>query len=233
MYAVLSLPGFDNEYKFISTAAIAVTPFLCVGVERLAARLRTPRWLAPGLGVAATAALTAVGIEYLNMLMRPYDWEIQPALIHDGRTVRLGEGERFAAIADALRTNTPDDAVIAAGDLQIHLPAYAQRPVYAPFNGETKSPLLGIENNALLTKVKGYPRQLLRARQAVLTKLFAPESDATDRQDAIIEISALNRPIAVVTQKSADQMLEAWLRENSRTSVILESEDLSLWLVRP
>ena len=82
----------------------------------------------------------------------------------------------------------------------------------------------------LLTYIKGYPAALLQGRQATLTKFYAGESGGAERQAALAEVLALNRPVAVLTRDAADERLEAWLRDQGTAKIIMRNNGYSVWL---
>jgi hypothetical protein len=125
------------------------------------------------------------------------------------------------------------DTIIVVGDINSHLSPFAHRALYAPINGDTKSPLFGLKNQGILTIVKGYPAALLHARQATLIQLYSAGNTPAERQAAIDEILMLNRPLAVVTQRASDQALEVWLQGEQQASLRLQNRDRSLWFFRP
>jgi len=226
LHAVFEIPFWQNEYKFIFTAAISIAPLAALGAAGLFSSLT------PGRRGAAIAGLALFCTAPLAMhearLARAARAAKLPAVETDHFHLALAKGERHSALAAALRESVPRNAVIAMVEHSLYYPALTGRSLYAPF-GDRGTPGTNLGFDVLLGNLRGYGLRELSERRRVLRALFGPDDDA--RHAALARIQSLNRPVAIVLEPG-DGQLRAWLQRNTPGRAV-DRDAFSIWLTPP
>ncbi len=225
LHIAFLLPYWNNEYKFIFTAAICLAPFACLATERVVARCG-PLATALVLGGIAVVLVAPAAREMLDWGVPESGLKRPPAIDTSSFYLRLQPTEKFAGLCDAARERTPSNAVLVASKTDVHLPTLTARSQYVPPENRT---FAGVDQgaDALVTKIKGFSYEVLAQRRATLRQFYGDDDSA--REKALEEILRLGRPVAVVVQDQAG--LEKWLQ--LRGAVVYSHDRLSLWLIAP
>lgn len=225
LHATFNILHYRNEYKYITTAAMALAPLAGIAAGTIVTRAGR---LAPTLTVLAALILIAPGFH------RRYRWDgtplREPRLDARDFDLRLADGERLAGALDAIRRKTPTDAVVVAGDHGLHLPTLVRRAQYVPF-ADVTYPGINVTADGLLADVRGYPRSLIDARRLALHRLLAAGSSDAEREAALGEILALGRPVAMLLDESSAAGTVRWLAVTLRATPIYRGPGVSVWLV--
>jgi hypothetical protein len=226
LHAVFEIPFWQNEYKFIFTAAISIAPLAALGAARLFSNLTFGRRAAAiaGLAVFFTAPAIVQEIQRAGITRRAN----LPAVDTSGFHLVLSKGEQHATLAQALRECIPGDAVIAMEEYSLYYPALTGRSLYAPY-GDMSTPGTNLNFDTLLGNIRGFGLRELNERRQVLRALFGP--DDKQRQTALIRIQRLNRPVAIVLGPE-DAPLRAWLEKNAMGRAVSQGA-FTIWLVPP
>lgn len=228
LYVILALGEWRNEYKFIFTAAVCAAPFAGLAFGRLEGRRFAPALL------AAAMAIVAVPLAYKFSRGWPLEGLGGPRVVADGFDLRLAPGERFAALADAIREKTPSRAIVVLrDDPGIHLPTLTRRRLYVPPLQKRPHPGVGEKPDDILKIVKGYDTRVLGDRRRVVADLF-DGTDSRSRARALARLLSLGSPVAVVVVDEARRAeLVRWLAGDGRGRRIYAGDDGSVWLVAP
>ena len=228
LYVTLSLPYYQNEYKFVFTGASCFFLFPAILVEPVFNRIGNK---ALGAGMLLTLVLAAPLI--VKMYRYPPFWITHgPQLQAGGFDLRLAGSERLADLTDAIRTRTPIETVIVADDMGVYLPALTRRPLFVAVKSPNADPGVAIPNDTLLRGVKGYDSRLIDRRQSIQYVLFHSDNRAEVTQ-SLGEALALKRPIVVLLDARLHPALPRILRELGCGQLLLREHDLEVWLFRP
>lgn len=203
--ALLSIPNYMNEYKYVLAAGYLLVPFLCLAVDRmLAARAVAGQAAVAGL---VTICLLGAGVATLR---RMENIARNPAtLVRNGASFDLAKGEPLAAALQAIRTASSEDAILVAADARMYLPLIAERPLYVPAEPERAPVWTNMGNDYLLLKVMGYPADVVVRRRAILGNLLWGR--AQDRAASLNAVESLGRPVVVLVEPRVEPGLEDWL----------------------
>jgi hypothetical protein len=237
LYAVFFVPFYSNEYKFIFTAAMCLAAFPAISIERiwhewpraravpvLVFLLLLPlgaygdwayrNWPAPWLGAHVTS--------------KSYPQTYAPPLNSDGFFISLNSGDERFAICNAVRTMTPERAVLLVDDNEVYYPELTSRTLYVSDQNRSY-PGVNLWSDALDIEVGGYGPQILAERRATLTDFFDSKGSQL-RENALHAVQELNRPIAVVVDQANPDLLN-WMKANSDAHELYQESGLSLWLI--
>ena len=256
LYAVVTLPHWANEYKYVFTAAMCLMPFPALALEPLLRRAGRGS-LALLAGVTLVLAAPLARKTYLFRTWGSPPWRHgnqdapigRPVADTSGFDLRLDDRERASALCDAVRGETPTDTILLTNGVGIHLPTLTRRHLYLPAEEEA---VYGVNRTGdyLLRLWRGYDPALLDERGAAVAELYGGDPGA--RRDALDRILALGRPLAIVLEvergsarygrtperekeshRAADRRLLEWLRAERRGRPIYEDEGYVVWLVSP
>ena len=237
LYAVFFIPFYENEYKFIFTAAMCLAVFPAIAIEQiwqqwprggavaaLILALLLPlgtyghwvyrNWPAPWLGAHATS--------------KSYPQTYDPPLNTDGHFLQLNTQDERFGICNAARNMTPDLSVLLVDNSAIYYPGLTNRSLYV--SAENRSyPGVNLWSDALDIEVGGYGSQILAERRGILTEFFEPK-DESERESALQTIRELKRPIAVMVDAAHPSLLN-WLRSKKSAHELYGENGLSLWLI--
>ncbi len=239
LYAVFHIPFYDNEYKFVFSAAMCLAVFPAIAVERI--WREWPRKL-------SAPALTALGVLVLGtygsfawttwpapwMLRRPAmarQRERTPRLDTSGFYLRLDAGDPWSGICDAALRMTPPNTVLVLDNGTYYYPGLTARSLYVTLPNRLY-PGINVLSDVLDADVRGYGEKIVDQRRATQTELFGVSDCCGRREDALREILALKRPLAVVTEPRHTE-LAAWLRQLKSARQLYSKNDLTLWLIDP
>ena len=220
---LITIPHWRNEYKYVMAAALCLAPFPFIALERLLRRV-------PAIGTAVTVAVAACFLfAPFVRAARDYPFGSGPSIRFEGLELRLGEGERLRGAVDAIRRHTPANTVVVARPVDLHLPVFASRPLYAPYAGEKAYAGLNLDPDYVLEDVKGYG-PLVKQRQATLAALFEATQNG-DRKAALATIRRVRATVAVLIQYPADTAVQAWLAAEADAACVYRDTDYAVWLV--
>jgi len=226
LYAVFILPHVINEYKYIFTAAICLAPFPALALETPLRRLG--RWRLPVFALVAIALAAPAAHKMYTWPGLPM--KDPPALDMRDFELRLAEQERFAAVCDVIRRQTPVETMLVTEKSDFEFPTVTQRQMYVPLADEF-IPGVGLRSDHLLKKVKGYDEELIEERRVTVRRLFG--GDKTARTPALVSLLELDRPVAILVEEALHQDLSTWLTDEVGAETLYRGEGLVLWLIRP
>jgi hypothetical protein len=226
-YILFEIPWYRNEYKFVFTTAIYLSPFPALVMQPLFDRLgRTSVLLVGGLAVLLSSQL--VYNVYLNA--DPQYMRAGPPADVDEFSLRLSPDQRYAELCDVVRDRTPASTVLVLRNAELYFPSLTRRQLYAPPRERAPHPGVLVTSEEMLTLVKGYPRQLLEERRGVVNALYdGPEPN--QRQQALERLASLQRPIAIILDEESDQALSSWISGRGLGTLVYRGDGAVLWLV--
>lgn len=237
LYVVFFVPFYENEYKFIFTAAMCMAVFPAIAIEQV-----WKEW-------SRAAAIPAVAVVLLLPLAAYGDWAYRnwPApwlgahstsksysqtydlpLNTNGFFLQLNTRDERLGICNAVRSMTPARTVLLVDDSAIYYPELTGRSLYVSAQNRSY-PGVNLWADALDIEVGGYGAQIVAERRGILSDLFEAE-DSSLRDSALQAIQALKRPIAVIVD-SAHPGLLSWLTANKTAREIYVENGRSLWLI--
>lgn len=220
-FIVFDIFNLANEYKFMSTAAICLTPFPVLAVEGWRDRLGRAT---PHVAASLAVALCASGLWSLA----PADIAGAPAIDVDDFTLALRPSEPFAMAVLGVRRETPTDAVLVSRALPFDLATVTRRSMYVPYEqGELRG--AGLRTDYLLKGVRDYSPSIVDRRRAAIIGLFDAPGDA-DRKRWIATIAGdVKRPIVVLARWNEDRMLADWLAHQPDARALAPSGEVGAW----
>jgi hypothetical protein len=254
LHAVVHIPNWDNEYKFIFMASICFAAFPALAMDGVFRRLG--RW-----ALAAVAALTLLlATPLMEKVYMHTHWGMPrwarsledppppPAMDLSSFDLRIATGERGSELCEAIRTSTAPDSILVSLGVGLHLPTLTRRHLYFP---TVEDELYGINRTGdyIVEKIRGYDPELLAARRETLTGVFLGTSES--RAQALEQLRALGRPVVLVLEvqpeaprygelwsavaaanrSEANRRTADWLRQAGRGSLIYEGQGFVAWLV--
>jgi hypothetical protein len=228
----ISIPPDDDEYKFISTAALCMAPFAAMALEPLLDRFG--RLAVPALGALALI----LAAPFAHKLYQHWPWGYaQSAIVYSPRPrvdahqfdLRLAEGEELSDLLDAIRQRTPPNSLLVADSEELQLTTLTRRRLYAPSAQRKQRPGMNVFSDHLLTKVRGYDARVLNERRATLQTLFEFK-DPMNGAAALGRILDFERPVALVLDERRHTGLLTWLDEIGRASTVYRGDRYSVRL---
>lgn len=225
LHSVFHLPYWDNEYKFIFTAATCLAPFAGLAVAAFLAGL--PRPVAAGTTLVLLAVLVPVlPMNYFSN-MEKLRKKPHPQLHLESFHVRMQAEEPLARVCDTVREETPRDTVLLTMSAAVHFPTFTARSIYVPPANLT---FAGVNQDAiaLVAYIKGFGTEVIDQRRAVLRNLYG--DDDVQRAAAWRRILELRRPVVLLLEPQHGA-LRAWLQAQGRGALLFEDGPFALWLV--
>ncbi|MGI9078912.1 MAG: hypothetical protein ACR2G6_16540 [Gemmatimonadaceae bacterium] len=221
-YIGLDIFYISNEYKYMFTAAICLTPLAATAFGQLASRM----------GRVAIPAAVAVSVALLLAVLlhpRAKDTSTWRQLDASRFDLRLARGERYSMLTDAIRFSTPQDAVLVSRATPFDWVAVTRRAVYVPFDTGMLHGT-GLASDFLLKRSRGYSEALVDRRRDALRQLYGGR-DTRERASALRQImDDLHRPIVLVARRTEDADLAEWLSSYPARLVYSGGTD-AVWLV--
>jgi hypothetical protein len=234
---LLEIPFWGNEYKFLFTASICLSPFPALALEPLASRLKNR---AIPLFAVITLVLAA---PFAHKINKDFPWRKvykdspnipvpYPLVDADSFDLRLADQERMSALCDNIREKTTTDTLLVIEKTELHFPTLTRRRLYSPPDQEELRPGINLSSMDLLAGVRGYDKQLLENRRTAVEALFNPNDDDL-RQQSLEQILQLGHPLAVILERQRHTALEKWLAANGRNINLFDDGDTAVWIVKP
>jgi hypothetical protein len=226
LYALMTLPAPNGEYKYVFTAAICLAPLAGAALEPWLAR--TGRAF-PAIAIAATLVLAA---PFAQKIARQGRWPPgdKPELDLAHFQLDLAPTEPGAALYRAVRERTPADAILVVDAPRIDVAALTRRSVYLFDDGGELLPGIMLLNDELVGVSRGHDRRIVRERTAVQNDLYRGSDDAK-RAAAVGAMLALKRPLVVLLDRrtSAHLQLAEWLGREPRAHRLAQDGELEAW----
>lgn len=226
LHSFLDIYYNANEYKFVFTAAASLTPFVLLALSR------ARRVFGRAGGIVAYAVTLALPIPALLKAHVEGNARGHEPVLDVGRfAMRVADRDAMAMMVEAIRTETPVNAVLVSRFAPYDLVTATSRAMFvtpashAPLHG------IGLVADYLLKKSRGYSAALVETRQAITEALYAA-SDGPERERRIGQMLAiLHRPIVVVVSRREDAALHDWLAMQSPAHAVFSSAWLSAWRI--
>lgn len=232
LFAIFTIPGFGNEYKFIFTAAICLAPFPALALESLTQRLgkrAIPVYAAILVILAFPLAVKMYTdfpwFESAKLSMEP------PPVDVNSFDLRLTPDNPSSAMYDFIRTQTPVDSILVLENAELHLPTLTQRQLFVPPAQSKPHPGVNIVSDDILQISRGYDKQIFVERRLVLDGLFNSKSD-DQRSNSLAQILEFNRPVEIVLDKQRNASLLKWLSEEKRGRIVYDGNGVIVWLIQ-
>jgi len=226
LYLVLSIRG-AMEYKFMFTTAMFLAPLASIGFDSFLegrGRLRVMGYALLLLLFVGTAADKFIYGRYMG----PTPLEIRI----DEFPVRLPEGHELERSVEAIIGETTPNTVVVVDSLDIHLPVFVQRSLFAPPLTDERFIGVDLKNDFLLGNNRGYGYEVVYERQAVTRRLFRSEY-AEERLSALEEIRRLQRPVVVLLELNRHSELLETLTASQAGEILHTDGRWATWLVEP
>jgi len=226
LHSAFSIAYWDNEYKFITVAAICLTPFAALATERIWRQWRRPLALATLTLKAALLFSPYLHKVYVSRTETPAGVAVGPL---DTRTfyLKLDPQNHWSSICTAIRTLTPSTAMLVLQNSDYYFPGLTARSMYVPM-ADRFYPGVTLRADVLEAGVRANGRDILAHRRAVVHSLF----DSSGRQEALAQLLALGRPVVIVAEPQDEALLQ-WLRSTGRGYAIYARGGITVWLVAP
>lgn len=224
LYSVFHVYWDHNEYKYIYPAAAALAPLAAIGYADLPRRYGRAGWLA-----LALAGLVVILPGFYRQFVEAREVTPPPVHLATGHfELSLDGRETDAPVVGAIRTGTPEEAVLLAARRNIDLIAVTGRAMYVPAEtGFVHG--VGIGADHLLKRARGYPAALVDRRRARLrTVLDSAGTVASATLDSILR--ELGRPVIVVTDPQ-DSTVRRWLPARTDARPLGTGDQPRAWLV--
>jgi hypothetical protein len=236
LYAMIHIPFYNNEYKFVFPAAMCLTVFPGIAMERVWNEWPR-RWSVLALAAISILVLGTYGRFVWSTWPAPWalprpasarPFERVPVLDTSGYYLRLDRTEPRSGLCDAVFQMTPPDAVLVVDDGTLYYPGLTSRSLYVSMPNRLYSGI-NVLSDDLDADIRGYGREVLARRRATLTELYGG-ADCRRQREALDTVLALNRPVALITESRHVKLVE--LLESLKTADELYSKDgLTLWQV--
>ena len=226
LFAVLAIPNWSNEYKFVFTAALCLAPIAGLAIEpcvRWLGRGALPAVLIVSFMLAARFAFKAQG----KLENRTRN---QPSIISSRFDVRLTPGHPLAPATDAIRTSTPRNTIVVAEGSRLHLPTLVQRSFYVPPAQKHGHAGVSMLSLSILLNPRAHDPVLVRRRVAELRGLF-DASDERARASSLRRMLSLGRPLAILLNVERHVMLDRWLGTQASAEVVQRDSRSAVWLL--
>jgi hypothetical protein len=237
LYVVFFVPFYENEYKFIFTAAMCLAAFPAIAIEHVWKEWPRPTAI---LAVAFMLALplTAYGEwAYINWpapwlgahsTSKSYAQTYDPPLNTDHFCLQLNARDERFGICNAVRTMTPPRSVLLVDDSAIYYPQLTGRSLYVSAQNRSY-PGVNLWADALDVEVGGYGSEVLTQRRSILSDFFESKDSAL-RETALHAVQYLKRPIAIVVDSAHPDLIN-WLKSNKAAHELYAESGYSLWLI--
>jgi len=225
---VVTLPYWNNEYKFMFPAAICLAPFPALALE--AFRERLGRLALPVLVLSACLLASPLALKMYEDW--PHTAPDRPSVDVRGFFLRLRGGEALAGLCDAVRERTSVSSILVSESEAVHFPTLTARALYVPPQGERVFPGVNLSNDTLLTKIRGYHSEILTERRLDLKGLFQGQTPG-ERTGSLSRMLAFNRPLAIVLDRGKNQALLDWLISEKKGRLLYRADNWILWLIEP
>jgi hypothetical protein len=228
---------FSDEYKYIFTAAVCLTPFPSLALESWvdrSSRLTFRKYGSATILIGLTAILV---IPLALRVGRGWPWWPAEGLVSPPPQTDLGHfdlelqaDEPYAGPVAAIRQKTPFNTILVVQDPKQYLPVLTQRAWYVaprqyqPFAG------VNVPLQFYLLEVKGYDPGTIEARLQDLQRLFQPQ-EAGQIESSLQNMLSLNSPLAVILQVEQDKALHEWLEEHQAGEIIYTANNTEVWLI--
>ena len=229
LYVLLEIPTPSAEYKFLLSAGLSLAPFSALALQPYFAVRKNLR-----LPVFSAVALLLM-LPWIHKLYTDFPWTPPwPHVAADASNfeLRLPPDEPLAPLCEAIRQQTPEDTILVMEKTEVHFPTLTHRRLYAPPLQDLPRAGVFIISSLLLGNQKGYGKEIISDRRAVVKELFNASDDAA-RSRAIGEIAKQQAPIAVVTELPQHSALRSWLQADPKNTVLFDDGVRTLWLVDP
>ncbi len=222
-----SIPGYQNEYKYVFTAALALAPFVGLAVDTWSERL--PR-AAPGVALAVCAVMWGQSLA-VSLAQRPtLRLDGVPQLDLGAFHLRVDDGEPLAPLVDAIQTRSPDDAVLVIDRWELFWPILVHRATFV--SPAEKSFLVGtnVPTDLQIKTAGGYGSALIEDRREVVTTLMSSPDEAA-RRAALAEIQALGRPLIVLAELPRHAAVLEWLAATTQGAELARAANRVAWQI--
>jgi hypothetical protein len=232
LYAFFFIPFYENEYKFVFSVAMCLSPFPAIAVEKI--WRQWPRQYAVPVSAALILLVVGAYADYTyNTWPAPptmpgVHFEKKPSLDLGSFQLRLSQSQGGQGISEAVLNRTPPNSILLVDDGSVYYPAFTARTLYVAASNRVY-PGLNLFLDDIDANVRGYGMQIIEQRRATLANVFGA-ADATIREQALNVILALKRPIAIVAGPQHAGLVE-WLEHNKTSTRLYAQSGLSLWLI--
>jgi hypothetical protein len=232
----IEIPYFFNEYKFLFTAVICLTPFVALATDRI------PRTKALTVPVFVISVIVLIA-PFVHKIYNDFPWRrvykyspstlmYHPSVDATTFDLRLTETEFMSDICDAIREGTATNTLLVIESCELQLPTLTQRRLYAPPEQEEQRPGVNMSSLDLLANVRGYGEQLITERRSIVYELFN-SVETEQRKRSLEKILQLNQPIALILDRSRHASLRDWLPRDRSNQLLFENETTQVWVVKP
>jgi hypothetical protein len=225
--ALLEIPYWANEYKFVFTAAICLSPFPALALQSLMERLKNKA--VPAFALIALILATPLA----HKLYADFPWTAgaHPVANATSFDLRLDDSEPLSALYDTIRQKTPVNSILVMERSEVHVPTLTRRKLFAPPLQDNAHPGVGgISSIDLLARVKGYGEQLIEGRRLVVNDLFN-SLDTNRREQSFERILQLKQPVVIILEIPRHAALQEWLEANGRNRALYADGHVALWLI--
>jgi len=226
LHALLDIPFWANEYKFMFAVFLCLGVFPALAMERIWETWRRP---------AAIAALTIIGVLLLGTHWRQTatHWRhtagVETSTLDtSGFRVKLRNGAPWWDVCAAVSRLTPSNAVLVVDSSDVYFPLFSGRNQYVPAREQAYHGIT-LSLDTLTADHRGNGRAIIHQRRAILRELF----DATDpdrRQLALDQMLGLNRPLALIVETRHDA-LHGWIEARRPGTKLHGGNAWTLWLI--
>jgi len=228
LYAIVEIPNWSNEYKFMLTAGVCLAPFPSLALESLMGRPEH----ALRVMIATILVLAAPFVHKIQsntLIWLPNDRPVVNTLSFD---LRLGDEDSLSQLCDVIRQKSPINSILVLDHEDYHFPTLTRRTLYVPPSPTQSHPGVNIVNDSLLTGVKGYDSRIVNERRSTLRQLFDSGSGLA-RVQSLKRILEFNRPVGIVLENRQHASLLKWLGRSGIGRSLYRGNQMTLWLVEP
>ncbi len=226
-FALFSIPGGRNEYKFIFTAAMCLAPLAALGADAFLSRGGPLRF-----GFTAVMVLLVVGTGVDGFLRGRYAGPTPLTVRINDFALRLSAEHHQEASLAAIAGRTPTNTIVVVDSSDVHVPVFAQRAMYAPPLMNAAYWGVGLRTSYLLEAYRGYGHAVVAQREAVVRRLFESGHPA-HQLDALRTIEGLERPVAVLLNRSRQGRLTQTLSDSGAGEFVHRDGRWAVWLWTP
>jgi hypothetical protein len=231
LHVVLHIPYFENEYKFILTAAICLAPFFGLAFEPLLIRLRS--WALP---FTAMLTLVMAGPFFHKLYTGKPNYKIglQAIPLVDTRdfSLRLDQREKLARLTDVIREKTPKETLLVTDHVDLDLTAVTRRKLFIPPDLGFAPPGVSLRYVTVLENVRGYDQKIVEDRLATLRALF-DQGHPDLFEGALQKMLRLGRPIGIILDEIRHKELLSRLEKGNIGVRLYAGEGVVFRLVTP